>query len=155
MIPVKLKITEATCVAYIPMTGPYAQIPGAMGRLFGWVAQHGLHPAGMPSGVYSTDPSAGEDSARWELRAPLADDCADLAVDASGCGVKHVEPRVVASAMYRGPYEQIGPAYAEVQEWIRANGYAVIGPPEELYYSEPTTPPQDTLTEIRIPVVKA
>lgn len=151
---VELKTTDAACVAYIPMTGPYAQIPAAMGRLFGWVARRGLVPAGMPSGVYLTDPAGGEETARWELRAPLAGDLRDAPVDASGCGIKHVAAQLVASAMYRGPYERIAPAYAEIAAWVRTHGYAVAGPPEELYCSEPTTSPDDTLTEIRFPVAK-
>lgn len=153
-ISVKLKTAGAGCVAYLPMTGPYAQIPGAFGRLYGWVAAHGLAPAGMPSGVFLTDPAEGEALARWELQAPIAGDHSDVPVDASGCGIKHVAPRLVASAMYHGPYQGIGPAYAEVAAWIRTNGYAITGPPEELYYSEPTTPPEETLTEIRFPVAR-
>ena len=152
---VALKITRAACVAYLPMSGPYAQIPAAMGRLFGWVAREGLVPAGMPSGVYLTDPANGEENARWELRAPLAGDLPDAPVDASGCGIKHVAAQLVAFAMYRGPYERIAFAYADIAAWIRGNGYAVDGPPEELYCSEPTTPSEETLTEIRFPVAKA
>ncbi len=151
---VTVKTTEPSCVAYIPMRGPYAQIPGAFGRLYGWLAGRGLTPGGMPSGVYLTDPAApGE--ARWELRAPLAGEHADVPVDASGCGVKHVPPRLVACATYRGAYERNAPAYARLAAWVGANGYAVVGPPEELYLSEPGTPPEETLTEIRFSVARA
>jgi effector-binding domain-containing protein len=151
-ISVALKTTEATCVAYLPMSGPYAQIPVAFGRLYAWIAERGLVPAGMPSGVYLTDPAEGEAHARWELRAPLAGDHPDTPVDASGCGIKRLDARLVASATYRGPYERIAPAYAELAAWILTSDYAVDGPPEELYCSEPTTPPEETLTEIRLPV---
>lgn len=151
---VELKTIDAACVAYLPMTGAYAQIPAAFGRLYGWVAGHGLEAAGMPSGVYLTDPAAGEETARWELHAPLAREHPDAPVDASGCGIKHVEPRLVASATYRGPYERIASAYAELATWILTSGYAMSGPPEEVYLSGPTTPPEDTLTEIHLPVAK-
>ena len=152
---VERKTTDAACVAYISMTGPYAQIPAAFRRLYGWVAKHGLQPGGMPGGVYLTDPAAGEASARWELHAPVAGDHPDAPLDASGCGIKHVAPRLVASATYRGPYERIGPAYDELAAWVLASGYTMSGPPEEIYLSEPTTPPEDTLTEIHFPVAKA
>lgn len=154
-LSVQLKIADPACVAYLPMTGPYAQIPAAFGRLYGWVAEHGLSPAGMPSGVYLTDPAQGEAAARWELHTALSVDHADAPIDARGCGIKHVPPHLVASATYRGPYERIAPAYAELAEWIRSHGYAVCGPPEELYHSAPGTPPEDTLTEIHFPVAKA
>ena len=79
-LSVELKTAAAACVAYLPMTGPYAQIPAAMGRLYGWVAGHGLVPGGMPSGVYLTDPAEGEATAtsggwlatsRWEAALDL------------------------------------------------------------------------------------
>jgi effector-binding domain-containing protein len=152
--PVEVKTAEAACVAYLPMTGAYDQIPAAFGRLYGWLAQRGLAPGGMPSGVYFTDPAAGEAPARWELRAPLAGDAADAPVDAAGCGIKHVAPRLVAAATYRGPYDGIAPAYRTVAAWIREHGYAVVGPPEEVYLSEPSTRPEDTVTEIRFPIAR-
>ena len=152
---VEVKVTDAACVAYRPMTGPYAQIPAAFGRLYGWISEHRLAPSGMPSGVYLTDPAQGEQAARWELRAPLTGDHADAPVDASGCGIKHVAPQLVASATHRGPYERIAAAYTEMAEWIRAHGYAVSGPPEELYASGPGTPPEETVTEIHFPVARA
>jgi effector-binding domain-containing protein len=152
---VQLKVTDPTCVAYLPMTGPYAQLPAAFGRLYGWVAEHGLAPAGMPSGVYLTDPALGEEAARWELHAPLTGDHADAPLDACGCGIKHVPPHLVACTTYRGPYERMAPVYAGLAEWIRAHGYAICGPPEEFYRSEPGALPEATLTEIHFPVAKA
>ncbi len=149
-----MKAIEPACVAYLPMTGPYAQIPAAFGRLFGWLSARGLRPGGMPSGVYLTDPAAPGEP-RWELRAPLSGEHADAPPDAAGCGVKHVPPQLVASTMYRGPYERVAPVYRQLAAWIDAHGYANAGPPEEVYFSEPGTPPEETVTEIRIPVARA
>jgi len=57
--------------------------------------------------------------------------------------------------MHKGEYETISTSYDELMAWVMANGYQIVGPPEELYYSDPaTTRPQDYLTEIRIPVAK-
>jgi AraC family transcriptional regulator len=151
---VQVKLAGAACVAYLPMKGPYSQIPEAFGRLYGWVAEKGLAPDGMPSGVFLTDPALGEASARWELRAQLAGDHAEAPVDASGCGIKHLPPRLVVSAIHRGPYEQVGPVYEELAAWVLANDYSVVGPPEELYFSEPATPPEETVTEVLLPVAK-
>ena len=69
--------------------------------------------------------------------------------------MKHVAAQLVASAIHRGPYERIALAYAELAAWIRAHGYVVAGAPEERYLSEPSTPPEETLTELRFPVAKA
>lgn len=156
MIDVQLKTTEPETVAFISMQGPYSQIPEAMGRLYGWVGQRGMQPIGMPAGVYLTDPKAGEGEALWELQAPVAGDFADTPPDEARCGIKHVHPHLVAFVMHRGPYETIATTYDELAQWTRANGYEVIGPPEELYLSDPqTTAPADYLTEIRFPVAKA
>lgn len=154
MFEAQVKMTEPQAVAFVSMTGPYAQMPQAMGRVYGWAAQHGLQPAGMPSAVYFTDPATvPEADALWEVRAPVAGDPADLAPDASGCGVKHVAAQKVASTMYRGPYEAIAEAYGSLGQWVAGQGLAMAGPPEELYYSDPaTTKPEDYLTEIRVPV---
>ena len=155
MLEVDLKTTEAQTVAFIPMRGPYSKMPEAMGRLYGWIAQHGLRPAGMPSGVYFTDPATvPESEAAWEVRAPVAGAQAEVPPDDTGVGIKRVTPMLVAYGMFRGPYEEIAPAYGEMAAWIAANGYHVAGPPEETYFSEPSTPPQDTLTEIVFPVAK-
>ena len=129
-----VKTSEPACVAYLPMTGSYAQIPAAFGRLFGWLSGRGLRPGGMPSGVYLTDPAAPGEP-RWELRAPLSGEHPDAPPDSAGCGVKHLPQQLVA--------------------WLAARGYAVAGPPEEVYFSEPGTPPEETLTEIRFPVARA
>lgn len=155
MIDVQLKTTDPETVAFIPMHGPYEQIPEAMGRLYGWVGQHGMQPVGMPAGVYLTDPKLGVAEAAWEVRTPVAGDVPDTPVDEAGCGIKHVDPHLVAFAMHHGPYESIGATYDELMAWVEANGYRIVGPPEELYFSDPeTTAPADYLTEIRFQVAK-
>lgn len=155
MLDVEIKTTEFQTVAFLPMHGAYAQIPEAFARLYGWIARHGLRASGMPSSVYLTDPATvPESAAAWEVRAPVEGNPAEAEPDASGVGIKRVAPNLVAAAMYRGPYEKIGPAYGEIAAWIPAHGYHVNGPPEEIYFSEPSTPPEDTLTEIEFPVAR-
>jgi effector-binding domain-containing protein len=153
MLDVEIKTTAPETVAYLSMRGPYAQIPEAMGRLYRWVSQQGLQPAGMPAGVYFDDPqTVKEDSSRWAVQTPVAGDPPTLD-DSDGMGIKRVEPRLVASVMYHGAYEHIAPTYDQLGEWIASNGYRIVGPPEELYYSDPaTTAPKDYVTEIRFPV---
>lgn len=154
MTLVELKTVPPETVAYVAMHGPYSQIPEAMNRLYGWTALHGLEPAGMPSGVYYDDPKVvGPDEANWEVRTPVANNVPDSVPDSSNSGTKHVDSRLVAFAMHRGPYETIAETYDDLMTWVAANGYRIVGPFEELYYSDPnTTQPADYLTEIRIPV---
>lgn len=154
MFDAQVKTTEPTTVAFVTMRGPYAQVPEAMGRVYGWAAQRGLQPAGMPSAVYFTDPAeVSEDEAVWEVRAPVAGSPDACEADESGCGVKCIPAQRVAAAMHRGPYETIAPTYEALAEWIAGNGMTIIGPPEESYFSDPAnTAPEDYLTEVRFPV---
>jgi len=153
---IEVKMTEPETVVYVPMSGAYDQVPEALGRLYGWVAQHGLQPAGMPSAVYLTDPATVPvANARWEVCAPVVGGAAPAPVDEAGCGIRDDGPQLVASLMFRGPYEEMGPAYADLFAWTAANGYTVVGPPKEVYFSDPSsTPATEYLTEIRFPVAK-
>ncbi len=154
MIDVQVKTTDPETVAYIAMRGPFDQIPMAMGRLYGWVAQHHLEPVGMPSGVYLNNPElVPQDEALWMLRAPVAGDPEAEPPDDVGCGIEQVPPHLVAATMHRGPYDTIDHTYHELASWVSDHGYMVVGPPEELYYSDPdTTPPEEYLTEVRLTV---
>jgi AraC family transcriptional regulator len=154
MFEAQVKQAAAQTVAYIAMHGAYDQIPGAYESLYGWVAQRGLQPAGEPHAVYLTPPDAGEQMPEWELWAPIADS-ADVAPDDAGIGVKHVPAHTVAATMYKGPYDSIEPAYRALAQWVTDQGYTLSGPPEEIYYSDPDkVPPEEYLTEIRMPVAR-
>jgi len=156
MIEASVKETEPMTVGFLSMRGPYAQIPQAMGQLYGFIGASGFVPAGMPHAVYFTAPDAGPESeALWELWAPIAGDGPDAGPDKSGLGVKHVPAQLVASTMHKGAYENIEPTYRALGEWIAAEGYQMSGPPMEIYYSDPNeVPPEEYLTEIRFPVAK-
>jgi effector-binding domain-containing protein len=154
MFEAQVKQTDPITVAYVTMHGAYAQTPEGYGRLYGWIAMHGLQPTGMPSAVYLTMPSeVSEAEAVWELWAPVAGEVPAAEPDESGIGIKRVESCTVASTMHKGPYESVEPAYNALFAWIAGNGYRPSGPPSETYYSDPaTTLPEEYLTEIQVPV---
>lgn len=154
MFQAEVKMTEPRTVAYIDMRGAYSQIPQAMGRVYGWAAQHGLQPAGMPSAVYYTDPATvPEADSLWEVRAPVAGDPEECEPDASGCGVKRIAARKVASTMHRGTYESIAGSYASLGQWVASEGLTMTDAPEEFYLTDPSsTAPEEQLTEIHFPV---
>lgn len=60
----------------------------------------------------------------------------------------------VASAVHRGPYDEIGPAYHKLAGWIQEHGHEVAGPPREIYLTDPqeTPDPADYVTEIQFPI---
>jgi AraC family transcriptional regulator len=156
MFEPEFKALAPETVAFIRKQGPYAQIPEAFGQLYGWIAQHGMTSEGMPHAVYLTAPDQiPEAQAMWELWAPVAEETPEQPADESGCGVKRVGERVVAFAMHTGPYELLPETYDPLMQWVHGQGYAVSGPPEEVYFSDPDqVPPEQYLTEVRLPVTK-
>lgn len=58
-----------------------------------------------------------------------------------------------ASCMYVGPYDGLEQAYGAVFTWINENGYQMLFPTREIYHNDPaTTPPDQLITEILIPI---
>lgn len=143
-------------VAFKVMRGSYRQTPEGYSALYRWIEHYGLRPAGMPQAIYITMPSVTpEEEAEWELWAPIAGGPGEVAPDDSGFGVKRVEPETVASAVHKGPYDEVGPLYEELQAWVDEQGYRIVGPPREIYYSDPKeVPPEETITEIQMPVAR-
>lgn len=62
----------------------------------------------------------------------------------------------VATAIHHGPYDEAGPAYRAIEDWISSHGYIAIGYPREVYLVSPadTMDPLEYITEIQIPIVK-
>ncbi|WP_029905938.1 GyrI-like domain-containing protein [Prevotella sp. 10(H)] len=56
----------------------------------------------------------------------------------------------VIFCMYRGRYEDMIPLYAEMDNWIKENGYKSSGTCYEYYYNGPETPEEDHLTRVVI-----
>ena len=67
---------------------------------------------------------------------------------------EEVPAMLVAATMHRGPYDEAGPAYKTLEEWIQGHGHASAGAPREVYLNAPdeTTDPADYLTEIQFPI---
>ena len=147
------KIGPAT-VAYFPVTGSFTLIPESFVRLYEWIGKKGYTPSGPPSGVYYDTPyQVPEEQLSWELRGPLAGSTPTSEPDEHGVGVKRLDAILAAATTHRGAYEAIDTSFYEaLAKWIVENGYEIIGPSEEVYFSDPNTSPDDTLTEVRVPV---
>ena len=157
MTDMTIKTTEASDVAFIRMHGPYSQIPEAIKTLYIWVGIHMMQPMDMPTAVYYTVPENGDDSnAQWEIFTPIKGEHPSREPDKKGCGIRRREAQLVASTIHVGSYETVGTTYEALAEWMTEQGYRMSGPPEESYLSDPKdTPPEEFLTEVRLPVEKA
>lgn len=49
------------------------------------------------------------------------------------------------TCMYKGPYMGMPPAYEEIKQWIKDNGYKAIGTVYEYYYNSPEEVPESEL----------
>ena len=155
-IDVTVKKTEPITVAFVSKKGPYRLISETFGTLYRWIGEKGYIPTGVPVGIYFNAPGqVPDEELLWELRGPIAGDAAPSVPDEHGLGVKKLEAAEVASTLYKGPYDGVGPTYGALAGWIAENGYEIVGPPEEVYLNDPgKTAPEELLTEIRFPVCK-
>lgn len=56
--------------------------------------------------------------------------------------------------IFRGPYSQLEPVYAEMQEYMNKNELVNAGPVYECYLNGPEFPEEELLTQIVMPVMK-
>jgi AraC family transcriptional regulator len=155
-----IRETEPTVVAFIAMKGPFSQVRTAFARLYGWIEQAGYTPSGPPIGVYYNGPGeVPEDELRWELRSPVSGDAESVeesGPDDSGPGIKRLASSLIAYTLHRGSFERLGEVYAALSEWVDKQGYEVVGPVEEVYYTDPNqVPPDELVTEVRFPVARS
>jgi effector-binding domain-containing protein len=68
---------------------------------------------------------------------------------------KTMPEQMVLSTTYKGPYSGCGNAIGALAEYAYKNGYEIIGPPLEIYISDPNeTPESELVTEMCFPVMK-
>jgi effector-binding domain-containing protein len=62
----------------------------------------------------------------------------------------------MATTIHKGIYNTIGSAYNALGKWIEVNGYQIVGPCREIYFTDPSSgiPPSEYVTEIQFPVTK-
>ena len=135
-------------VAYVTMIGPYGEsTERGFGKLFTWLSANRIEPLGASIGIFYDDPSkVAPENRRCDLCAPVA-----LEVQGSGeVSVKEIGDMRVATLIYQGD-QNIGPAYNEVYDWLRAQGYRDSGAPMETYLSKPG---EELRAEITVPIEK-
>ncbi len=147
----EVKPVRAACLRKV--IPDYGHLSKMFSDVYGHVMSNGGQPTAPPVIVYY-DPEFKEQHADVEVIAPIAADVPD------GAGVVMREvPGVetMASCVMKGPYEDFGEVYAAVMKWIEDKNYRLDGATREVYLRGPgdTDNPEEYLTEIQIPVVKA
>jgi effector-binding domain-containing protein len=148
LVPLQVTVKEipSTPICGVVFEGsPEAIGPSAdraYARLFGALQKQGVTPAGPPRLAYleaEGDPWTMEASVPVSSPVRVEDDI--VARDFPG--------GKVASAIHRGPYEELGIAYRELGKWISENGYEPAGSCFDIYLNDPweTADPADYETE--------
>jgi len=69
--------------------------------------------------------------------------------------IKKIPPQEVLSTIHKGPYREVGPAYATLFQYANEKGYVPLGCPREIYLNDPAKVPEtELLTEIQLPIKK-
>jgi AraC family transcriptional regulator len=147
---IRMKNTDAMTLVYLDYTGPYDRMGDVFARVGEYAAKKGL--AGDIVGIYFDDPTqvpAERLKARVGITVPQG------TVPDSGFGVEEIPAQEVVYAIMKGPYDEIAEEYPHIMQWAKEKGYQMTGPLMEVYLEAgPDVPPQQLVTEVRIPIRK-
>jgi effector-binding domain-containing protein len=121
------------------------------GQIFQQLAAEKVGVAGPPLAIYYEMPH-GDAPMEMEIAVPVNRDVKPV----DGMMTHVLDAATVVTAVYQGPYHEIGPAYDAIMNWVAEHGYAHSGPPREAYLNGPdeVKEPSDLLTEVAFPVRK-
>lgn len=151
MFPCEIKELPTQFTLYIRFRAPVQDLPNHFqriySRIFGYLGQLGVQPAGAPFAAYHNM------------------DMQDLHVEAGvpllkpqpGQGEIHtgrIEGGLFAICHYTGAYGGVGPAYDDLTRFIEEKGFEMSGPVYEWYLNGPDVPQKDLKTDIVFPVTR-
>ncbi|OPX88494.1 MAG: Bacterial transcription activator, effector binding domain [Pelotomaculum sp. PtaB.Bin104] len=136
-----LSIRTRTAVENLPKV-----IGEAYGKIMGYMAQLGEHPAGVPYTAYYNMDMQDLDVEMGFPVAKARPGQGDVQAGAIPAG------RYV-TCMYKGPYSQMEEPYNEITKWMAEKGYEPLGVSYEYYYNSPEEVPEsELLTKIAIAI---
>lgn len=132
---------------------PVQELPQVMGNAYGAMAQYlgelGEQPAGPPFAAYHNMDMQDLDI---EIGFPVSRRLSGR----DDIGASEMPGGKAATCLHAGPYDEIGPAYNALSEWMKEHGYKPTGVAYEVYLNDPAqTPPQELLTRILFPLESA
>jgi effector-binding domain-containing protein len=124
-------------------------VGNAYGTIFTYLGKVGAEPAGPPLALYY-DMEMKPDDIDMEVCVPVA---AEMPGEGEVAG-RMLEGGKFASIMYKGPYDQIGPAYDALFAYLTENALSMAGPSRELYLTDPAQveSPADNITQVVFPI---
>lgn len=133
-------------VASLAKMGPYSDAGKAISELMASVEQEKLTVIGPPYGMYFDNPATVKpESTRYEMCVPVEPAAKNTADPKTGFAVKDAPAMMVAVADYMGPYDQVGPTYEKLHQWIAENKFEPAGAMVEWYLSDPSAVKPESL----------
>ena len=144
--------TKAKTVAYLRGQGNISEQPKMWKRLANYVFLHGLTMTGPGMAIYY-DPVWNPENATYELCFPVN----KTAEPEGEMGIKELPVFTVASLIHRGPYENLCETYKKLTDWIKDNGYKIIGPAMEDHLRCPHVidDPRGYITDVQFPIARS
>jgi effector-binding domain-containing protein len=135
----KIEIKEISAVkaVVIKLSIPSSEIGPKMGelygKLYGYLSQQKIQPAGAPFAVYyQFDPKG---NTTFETGVPV-----NASVNNDGDILYKEFPAMkVATTLYTGSYEKIGPTYEALEKFIKEKNLQPAGVSWEVYLTDPST----------------
>jgi DNA-binding transcriptional MerR regulator/effector-binding domain-containing protein len=71
-------------------------------------------------------------------------------------GTRDLPGGLCAKSVLKGSYAELTSVYAKLREWVENEGYELVGPPYEIYVTDPNqlTAAEDMVTEVYFPIKK-
>ncbi|MBN1597390.1 MAG: GyrI-like domain-containing protein [Bacteroidales bacterium] len=152
MTDIEIINVKATKALYLKADVPIQSIGGKMGemygKLYGYLGQNKIEPAGYPMAVYySFDPNG---NTLFEALVPIS----DTITPADEIGYKEYPAMKVVSAKYTGSYDNMAIVYSKIQKYIKENKLETTGVSWEVYLTDPEEidDPEKNETVIYFPI---
>ncbi|MGB9979936.1 tRNA (N6-threonylcarbamoyladenosine(37)-N6)-methyltransferase TrmO [Methanobacterium sp.] len=148
---IELKTVEENKVASISHVGPVEEMSELISELTRWVIEKGLQITQPPFVAYYTSPmEVSPEKMEYEVGIPFKGSTdGDVKVK-----IKIMPKHKTISTIFKGPYSEIGPIYAEMMQHTMKRKYEIIGAPREVYLNNPCDVPEnELLTEVIFPVI--
>jgi effector-binding domain-containing protein len=133
---VRLRETQPQTAASIHGHVAWAEIgsffSAALTEIGKLLAEQAVRYAGPPFTIYHCA-DAKEAEVDMEVAVPVVEP-----VEPAGrVEAIEVPGGLVATTLHAGPYQDVGPAYRALAEWIQEHGHEYSGPPREIYLTDP------------------
>jgi len=149
---VKLKKTKPMQVAVLSHVGPYSESGKLYEEIAKWLRQKQLKITGPPLGWFYDNP---EEVPAHKLKSEVGFPFKGEAKIEGKIKIKKIPAQEVLYTIHKGPYSEVGPAYAALYRHAKEKGYSPLGCPIEIYLNDPTKVPEsELLTEIQLPIKK-